>query len=141
LNDAPADSNLYARYNNAWQSFTAGQGPQGDQGPQGNQGDQGPQGDPGNPDLNGQTLTNGNINLGGMWTCQAPTLTDGYIHISMGTITFGDNSAQSSAGIPDPPANGQYWVRINNNWTQGTVVSIYNQNDGQSYNCLTVPGL
>jgi hypothetical protein len=52
----------------------------------------------------------------------------------------GSSGGEGPAGgnFADAPADGTHYVRINNAWQQCIVVSVYNQNDGQNYNCLTV---
>jgi hypothetical protein len=57
---------------------------------------------------------------------------------SAGSITFGDATVQTTAGIPDAPSDGNYYVRKDGAWIACTVVSIYDSNSSASYNCLTV---
>jgi hypothetical protein len=63
------------------------------------------------------------------------------VGISSYGIRFADNTVQITAatpGIPDAPSDGNYYVRKDGAWYQCTVVSIYDSNSSNSYNCLTV---
>jgi hypothetical protein len=69
------------------------------------------------------------------------TLNSVSVGISSYGVRFSDNTVQTTAatsGIPDAPSDGNHYVRKDGAWVQCTVVSIYDSNSMQSYNCLTV---
>jgi len=55
-----------------------------------------------------------------------------------GSITFGDSTIQTTAGIPEAPIDGNHYVRKDGVWIQCTTVSIYDSNTSTSYTCLTI---
>jgi hypothetical protein len=79
--------------------------------------------------VNGAEFTENGINFG--------LVTSG-ISYGKTTIYFPDSTQQNTAGIPEAPNDGNYYVRKNGAWYQCTVVSIYDSNTSTSYNCLTV---
>lgn len=70
--------------------------------------------------LNGNTLTNGNISLS---ADQTITLAAG------GGIYFGDNTVQTTAGLGDAPSDGQYYVRRNGAWVALPQTTVYDINN------------
>ena len=50
------------------------------------------------------------------------------IYINGGGVQFPDSSYQTTAGIPDAPSDGSYYVRQNGSWVALTTVQVYDSN-------------
>jgi hypothetical protein len=129
ISDAPADSQLYARINNTWNSFTI------------------------------PTLSVTNIALTGDFT--GYSVGSGYysfkydstantlrmqdavgsgVTVSATGITFPDSSTltTASAGIPEAPIDGNYYIRINGAWHQCSIANVYDNNTMSNQNVLRI---